>query len=114
MPGVGRKGAQRIVLELAGRLGRPGDGSAGAAAAGQSAATRADPWREQVRAGLVNLGWQARDADQAIAAIEPELLARAAGDAAPAGDTAADAGQAPGTVDVAVALRAALRVLGRA
>jgi Holliday junction DNA helicase RuvB len=55
VPGVGRKGAQRIVLELAGRLGRPGDGSAGAAAAGQSAATRADPWREQVRAGLVNL-----------------------------------------------------------
>ncbi|HEY1620249.1 MAG TPA: Holliday junction branch migration protein RuvA, partial [Streptosporangiaceae bacterium] len=26
VPGIGRKGAQRIVLELAGRLGVPGDG----------------------------------------------------------------------------------------
>ena len=117
VPGVGRKGAQRIVLELAGRLGRPGDGSAGAAAAGQSAATRADPWREQVRAGLVNLGWQARDADQAIVAIEPELLAQPAastgvGDGKPR-DGKPGEPHAP-AVDVAVALRAALRVLGRA
>ena len=29
VPGIGRKGAQRIVLELAGRLGSPGDGAAG-------------------------------------------------------------------------------------
>jgi hypothetical protein len=65
-----------------------------------------------VRAGLVSLGWQAREADQAIAAVEPELLAGPA-DAETAvelaGGQAAD-GQA---VDVAVALRAALRVLGR-
>ena len=120
VPGIGRKGAQRIVLELAGRLGRPGDGSPGAAAAGPSTAAGADPWREQVRAGLVNLGWQARDADQAIAAIEPELLVHAgAGPDAPrsgaAGAAAAAAAEpAAGTVDVAVALRAALRVLGRA
>src|SRR5579863_10159091 len=32
VPGIGRKGAQRIVLELAGRLGAPGDGLAAAAA----------------------------------------------------------------------------------
>ena len=57
-----------------------------------------------MRAGLVNLGWQPRDADLAIAAVEPELLA----DAASA--SAAGGGQ---DVDVAVALRAALRVLGR-
>jgi hypothetical protein len=61
-----------------------------------------------VRTGLVNLGWQPRDADQAIAMVEPELLAsEAAG--GPGADGAADAGE----VDVAVALRAALRVLGR-
>jgi Holliday junction DNA helicase RuvA len=96
VPGIGRKGAQRIVLELAGRLGQPGDGAALVpvpAAAGGAAAR----WREQVRSGLVNLGWQAREADQAIAQIEPEL---AGADGAP--------------VDVAAALRAALRVLGRA
>jgi holliday junction DNA helicase RuvA len=96
VPGIGRKGAQRIVLELAGRLGLPGDGpaSAGASAA---AASRPASWRDQVRAGLVSLGWQAREADQAIAAVEPELDGQASG----------------GEVDVPAALRAALQVLGR-
>ena len=97
VPGIGRKGAQRIVLELAGRLGSPGDG-APAAAPGAAPAAAAS-WRDQVRIGLVNLGWQSREADLAIAAVEPGL-------AGPDGDTAPD-------VDVAVALRAALRVLGR-
>jgi Holliday junction DNA helicase RuvA len=97
VPGIGRKGAQRIVLELAGRLGSPGDGTPAAAAAVAPAA--AASWRDQVRTGLVNLGWQAREADLAIAAVEPGL-------AGPDGESAQD-------VDVAVALRAALRVLGR-
>ncbi len=122
VPGIGRKGAQRIVLELSGRLGQPGDGRAGAGAAGEPAAVRDGSWRDQVRAGLVNLGWQARDADQAIAVIEPDLLAAAAAAATAVTATGADADAGapkPGagsqvTVDVAVALRAALRVLGRA
>ncbi|HEX6854209.1 MAG TPA: Holliday junction branch migration protein RuvA [Streptosporangiaceae bacterium] len=97
VPGIGRKGAQRIVLELAGRLGSPGDGWPVVAAGAAPAA--AASWRDQVRAGLVNLGWQAREADLAIAAVEPGL-------AGPDGESAQD-------VDVAVALRAALRVLGR-
>lgn len=112
VPGIGRKGAQRIVLELAGRLGSPGDGG-GAAGHPVTPAARIAPWREQVRAGLVNLGWQARDAEQAIAAVEPELLAAPAdgqyGNGHEPGSQAGD-GQ---SVDVAVALRAALRVLGR-
>jgi Holliday junction DNA helicase RuvA len=61
-------------------------------ATGAAAAT----WRDQVRSGLVSLGWQTRDAEQAIRAVEPELTA----------DTVAQP-------DVAVALKAALRVLGR-
>ena len=72
LTGLPSAGKTTIALELAGRLGVPGDGGSGVTAA-WSAAGRADPWREQVRAGLVNLGWPARDADQAIAAIEPEL-----------------------------------------
>ena len=88
VPGIGRKGAQRIVLELAGRLGSPGDGAAVTPPRNGQVA-----WRDQVRTGLVNLGWQPRDADEAIAAIEPD--------------------EPDGEVDVAGALRAALRVLGR-
>jgi Holliday junction DNA helicase RuvA len=105
VPGIGRKGAQRIVLELAGRLGTPGDGQSGPVT-GQMAAAQTALWRDQVRAGLVSLGWQAREADQAISAIEPDLVSAngAAGSAASPSDA---------EVDVAVALRAALRVLGR-
>jgi Holliday junction DNA helicase RuvA len=99
VPGIGRKGAQRIVLELAGRLGDPAAGPAGAGAAAAASAAGGSRWRDQVRAGLVNLGWQARDADQAIAAVEPELL-----------ETVPPGAAGP---DVAAALRAALRVLGR-
>ena len=96
VPGIGRKGAQRIVLELAGRLGAPiGDLQVTAGGAAAGGAARLAPWREQVQAGLISLGWQAREADQAITTIEPDL---------------ADGG---GEVDVAAALRAALRVLSR-
>ena len=71
--------------------------SACPAVAGRAAAG-APQWQDQVRAGLVSLGWQAREADQAIAAVEPDLMP---GDAEPARSTSS------------VALRAALRVLGR-
>jgi holliday junction DNA helicase RuvA len=107
--GIGRKGAQRIVLELAGRLGSPGSVAATAGAAGSaSPGPRAALWRDQVRAGLVNLGWAAREADQAIAAVEADLSDGLAG----AGDTLIRS--ANGDVDVALALRAALRKLSRA
>src|SRR5580700_7865869 len=44
VPGIGRKGAQRIVLELAGRLGAPGDGQA-ALVPGRAVAAPASAWR---------------------------------------------------------------------
>ena len=91
VPGIGKKGAQRIVLELRDRLGAAGEASG--TMPGPASAVAASPWRDQVRAGLVNLGWAARDAEQAITAVEPELAA----------------GDEP--VDVATALRAALRRL---
>ena len=114
VPGIGRKGAQRIVLELSGRLGAPGSGSPGDGAAVAAARPGGPaPWREQVRTGLVNLGWQARDADHAIAAVEADLAALSATDGA-AADGGAGTEAAAQSPDAAAMLRAALRKLSRA
>jgi Holliday junction DNA helicase RuvA len=93
VPGIGQKGAQRIVLELKDRLGPPGD----AALPGTRPAARAPSWRDQVESGLVNLGWQPRDVDRAIAALEDEGVIGADGE----------------EVNVATVLRAALRKLSK-
>lgn len=63
VPGIGRKGAERIVVELKDRVG-PVSSAAGAAAADGSAA-----WRPQVREALQGLGWSERDADKALDAV---------------------------------------------
>jgi Holliday junction DNA helicase RuvA len=112
VPGIGKKGAQRIVLELAGRLGAPssGAGQEQAVPAG-STALATGAWREQVRTGLLGLGWQARDAELAIDAVEADLAEEARARAA-AGDAASDEDRAE--PDVAAMLRAALRKLSRA
>lgn len=55
VPGIGRKGAERIVVELKDRVGVVA-----------ATATGAGTWRAQVHEALVGLGWSARDADAAI------------------------------------------------
>jgi Holliday junction DNA helicase RuvA len=79
VPGIGRKGAERIVLELRDKVG-PAPVVSGRPPAG-------DAWRDQVRTGLVGLGWNSGQADQAVAAVAdgldgdvppvPELLRQA-------------------------------------
>ena len=64
VPGIGKKGAQRIVLELKDRLGVAGDTV--------TTATGADSGvRTQVRDALISLGYAAREADDA-ARLAPE------------------------------------------
>lgn len=88
VPGIGQKGAQRIILELKDRLGTP----VGHARSGTPTSAAA-PWKDQVLQGLVGLGWSAKDADAAVEAVAPE------------------AGDDP---QVAVLLRSALRALSKA
>jgi len=94
VPGIGRKGAQRLILELADRLG-PVAGGASAAAPTAPAGS----WQQSVAAGLASLGWSAREAESAVAALDPATVAEAT-------DTS-------GQPDVGRLLKAALRGLDR-
>lgn len=90
VPGIGKKGAERIALELRDKMphlgGSPGGATTTPAAAG-------DAWREQVVEALVGLGYSAKQAADAVEKV------------------AADSGD--DEVEVSMALRAALRVLAR-
>jgi Holliday junction DNA helicase RuvA len=89
VPGIGKKGAQRIVLELKDKIGAPSNLVTG------RPLQVSEAWREQVHAGLVSLGWSARDAEDAVIAVSP---------------LAADVAE-PSVPDL---LRAALRALSKA
>jgi len=65
VPGIGKKGAQRIVLELKDKIGAPSKTVTG------RPLQASDSWREQVQAGLIGLGWSARDAEDAVIAVSP-------------------------------------------
>jgi Holliday junction DNA helicase RuvA len=84
VPGIGRRGAQRIVLDLGHRLGPP-------PAAVDTAPVAAGSGHAEVGQALVGLGWSVRQAEAAVAAVA----------------------EAEPQADVAGLLRAALRHLGR-
>jgi Holliday junction DNA helicase RuvA len=89
VPGIGRKGAERLVLELKDKIG------ALPSSTGAPEPVRLDSgeaWREQVREALVGLGWTARQAEDALDKVAPRA-AEGAG--------------------VSALLRAALQELGR-
>jgi holliday junction DNA helicase RuvA len=84
VPGIGRKGAERMVLELRDKVVAPAPAPAARATGGP---------REQVVEALVGLGFPARPAEQAVDVV------------------LAENGHAPG--DASAVLRAALTHLGR-
>jgi Holliday junction DNA helicase RuvA len=100
VPGIGKKGAERLILELRDRLGATStdtllDGPA--LPAGASPLTPVAPWRDQLTAALVGLGWSGKEADTALTALAP----------------VAEEQQANGGVQISVLLRQAIQLLGR-
>jgi Holliday junction DNA helicase RuvA len=100
VPGIGKKGAERLVLELRDRLGTTSVDTQldGPATAGLPSVTPVAPWRDQLSAALISLGWSLKEAEGAVTQVAPladeQLLST-------------------GTVQVAALLRQALQLLGR-
>lgn len=87
VPGIGQKGARRIIVDLGDRLGPPtGTGQPGAV----DGATAVPSGHQDVVTALVGLGWPAKTAERAVETV---------------------LGEEPG-LDTATALRAALQHLG--
>ncbi|WKV75024.1 Holliday junction branch migration protein RuvA [Streptomyces sp. PCS3-D2] len=95
VPGIGPKGAQKLLLELKGKLGAP----APVVGAQRAVASAPAPWTEQLTAALIGLGYASREAEEAVVIVTPQAEA-----------AIASGGSAP----VPQLLRAALQSLNRA
>ncbi|QKW05521.1 Holliday junction branch migration protein RuvA [Streptomyces sp. NA04227] len=89
VPGIGKKGAQKLLLELKDRLGAPLGGTPLVGAPVTAG------WRDQLHAALIGLGYATREADEAVAAVTPQ----------------AEQSESP---EVGALLKAALQTLNRA
>ena len=89
VPGIGRKGAERIVIELRDRIGAIDGTEPATELAGVTAIA---PWKDQVLHALAGLGFSGKEAAEAI-----DLVAAESGD----------------NPEVAVILRRAIQLLGR-
>ena len=58
VPGIGKKGAQRLILELKSKISDFGQGS--------YTRSHQPVWREQLTSALISLGFSAKDSDDAI------------------------------------------------
>lgn len=90
--GIGKKGAERIVLDLRDKIGQLASGF------DDVPVSPVAPWHDQLETALVGLGWSVKEAEQAAAAMQPQ---------------AQEAIAANGQVDIAQLLRGALQMLGR-
>ena len=69
VPGIGKKGAQKLLVDLKDRLGEPIGTRTGV---GVPVSTG---WREQLHAALIGLRYATREADEAVTAVAPQAEA---------------------------------------
>jgi Holliday junction DNA helicase RuvA len=86
VPGIGRKGAQRLILELKGKISDFGSSD--------YKQFHQPVWREQLTSALISLGFSAKDSDSAISSVVAQY---------------ADNGVDAQTVDISELLKAALQ-----
>ena len=89
VPGIGRKGAERIVVELRDRIGAIGGSDSGTL--GDNVAAIA-PWRDQLAHALAGLGFSGKEAADAIDVVAADV---------------------DGPPDVSALLRRSIQLLGR-
>lgn len=92
VPGIGRKGAERIVIELRDRIGAIDGGDT--TSAGLAGVAALAPWRDQLAHALAGLGFSAKEAGEAIDVVAAEV----------------PDGEPP---DVSALLRRSIQLLGR-
>jgi Holliday junction DNA helicase RuvA len=91
VPGIGRKGAERIVIELRDRIGSIDSGSPGALTGDGVAAVA--PWRDQLSHALAGLGFSGKEAADALDVLAADVDAE--------------------NPDVSALLRRSIQLLGR-
>ena len=73
VPGIGRKGAERIVIELRDRVGSvEPDYAVRSPPAGLDGVTAVAPWRDQLRHALAGLGFTGKEVADAIEVVAQE------------------------------------------
>jgi Holliday junction DNA helicase RuvA len=92
VPGIGRKGAEKIVIELRDRIGAI-DGS-DSTSDGLAGVTAIAPWKDQVLHALAGLGFSGKEAAEAIELVTAD-------------------GESADHPEVAVILRRTIQLLGR-
>ncbi|MFD9869288.1 Holliday junction branch migration protein RuvA [Streptomyces niveus] len=80
VPGIGKKGAQKLLLELKDRLGEP----VGTHIGRQGVAAAPASWSDQLHSALIGLGYATREADEAVALVAPQAEAAIAAGEPPA------------------------------